>query len=414
MKVMLQNHTFFPILGGIENYLYHVAKTLKKMGHEPTILCEKHDPRFSSFETYDGIRIIRHPYYKVPKHLLFRKPTVVSQQLSRFIADHVEGVNLVLSRYPHYCFATISLDLNIPIFYIPPSVYWKQLNQSSWKLPLKARCFNFAWKKSFDHMEKTSIVKSDKTIVLSKNMAESLRRYYGLKGSPYILPPGVDVPKFSGVRDLGLLEELHINQASRIILYVGRLSPEKNVEGLMREFALMRRKDAVLLIVGYGSDRERLEKLRATVEGGERIRFLGPRTDVERFYSIADVFISPSRHEPFGQVILEAMAAGLPCIAFKRVWPEYEVAAEEMIANGVNGYCVDPYDRDELRERLLYLIENPDAAKRMGESGRKICEKKFRWDDHVRKLLGFVDQGLNSREGLEESDGYAGATDVRV
>jgi glycosyltransferase involved in cell wall biosynthesis len=414
MKIMLQNHTFFPILGGIENYLYYVSKTLKKMGHEPTILCEKHDPRLSTFETYEGIRIIRHPYYNVPKHLLFKKPTVVSQQLSCFIADYVEDINLVLSRYPHYCFATISLDLNIPIFYIPPSVYWKQLNQSSRKLSLKARCFNFAWKKSLNHIEKMSILKSHKTIVFSQNMAECLRRYYGLKGPPHILPPGVDLPRFSGVRDSGLLEELQISQGSRILLYVGRLSPEKNVERLMREFGLMRRRDVVLLIVGYGSDRERLEKLKATIEGGERIRFLGPRTDVERFYSIADVFISPSRHEPFGQVILEAMAAGLPCIGFKRVWPEYEVAAEEMIANGVNGYCVDPYDRDELRERLLYLIENPDVGKRMGETGRKICEKNFRWDDHVRKLLGLVDQGSDSREGLEESYGSGGETDVRV
>jgi glycosyltransferase involved in cell wall biosynthesis len=122
----------------------------------------------------------------------------------------------------------------------------------------------------------------------------------------------------------------------------------------------------------------------------KKVVFLGPRTDVERFYSIADVFISPSKHEPFGQVILEAMAAGLPCIAFKRVPPEYEVAAEEMIESGATGYCVNPYDRNEFRERLLYLIERPDVRKRMGEAGRKVVERTFTWDIHVRKLLDLM------------------------
>ena len=63
---MLQNHTFYPATGGIENYLYYVSRNLKEMGHNPLILCEKHDPGLSDFETYNGIEIIRHPYYKIP------------------------------------------------------------------------------------------------------------------------------------------------------------------------------------------------------------------------------------------------------------------------------------------------------------------------------------------------------------
>jgi glycosyltransferase involved in cell wall biosynthesis len=142
-----------------------------------------------------------------------------------------------------------------------------------------------------------------------------------------------------------------------------------------------------LLIVGYGSDRERLEKIKKVIGLDGEIVFLGARTDVERFYSIADIFISPSKHEPFGQVILEAMASALPCIAFKRTRPEYEVASNEMIQNGVTGFCVDPYDKDEFKEKLLYLIDHPDIRKRMGEAGRKVCQKKFTWEGHVGRLL---------------------------
>ena len=392
MKIMLQNHTFFPILGGIENYLYHVSKILLQMGHQPIILCEKHDHRLSSYETYNGIGIIRHPYYRIPKRMLFIKPKIVSQHLKSFISEHVGDIDVIISRYPHYCFATCSLNVGIPIFYIPPSVHWKQLSEASSRSSLKAKFFNFLWKKSIDQMEKLSVLKSNKTVVFSNNMAESLQYYYGLRGHPFhVLPPGVDVDRFNRAPDYQLLQELDISPKSRVLLYVGRLSPEKNVERLIEEFQLLGRDDVNLLIVGYGSDKQRLEKTKAFTERGERIRFLGRRTDVERFYSIADIFISLSKHEPFGQVILEAMAAGLPCIAYKRKWPEYEVASEEMIEHGVTGYCVNPYDGEEFRQRLSYLIDYPDIGKKMGEAGRKVCEEKFSWENHVRKLLDLME-----------------------
>ncbi len=136
---------------------------------------------------------------------------------------------------------------------------------------------------------------------------------------------------------------------------------------------------------------DRLEKMCGALGLEEEVIFLGIREDVERFYSIADIFISPSKYEPFGQVILEAMASGLPCVAFKRMLPEYEVASEEIIEDEVTGYCVNPYDKNEFRERLVYLIDNPDMRKKMGEAGRKICEKKFTWNEHVMKVLDLMD-----------------------
>lgn len=391
MNIMLQNHTFHPASGGIENYLYHVSKTLKEMEHQPIILCEKHDDSLMDAEIYNGIKIIRHPHYKIPKRMLLAKPKIVSDRLKEFLSKHIRDIDLIISRYPHYCFATCSLNADIPVFYVPPSVHWRQLKKASSKSPLKVKFFNFMWKKTIDYMEKSSILKSTKTIVFSKNMVESLKVYYGLQGHPFnISPPGVDLSRFDRARDYRLLQELDINPRSRIILYIGRLSPEKNVETLIREFKLLRRDNVNLLIVGYGSDKQRLEKSKATVEWGERIRFLGRRTDVERFYSIADIFVSPSKHEPFGQVILEAMAAGLPCIAYKRVLPEYEVASEEIIEDGVTGFCVDPFSKDELRDRVLYLIDHPDIRKKMGKMGRKACQTRFTWEGHVTEVLELV------------------------
>jgi len=205
-----------------------------------------------------------------------------------------------------------------------------------------------------------------------------------------IFPPGVDVNRFYRSKDLQLSEELDIDKKEIVLLCVGRLPPEKNVERLLRELWKLGRKDVKLLIVGNGPEKGRLERMNNSLGLGKVVSFLGMRADIERFYSIADIFISPSKYEPFGQVILEAMAAGLPCIAFKRILPEYEVSADEIIEDTVTGYCVNPYDRNEFRQRLLYLIENPDARKSMGEAGRKVCEKKFTWEGHVKMLLDLL------------------------
>jgi hypothetical protein len=81
MNIMLQNHTFYPILRDIDNYLYYVSKTFYEMGHQPIILCEKHDNRLLQFKNYNGIEIVRHLYYKIPKPMLFVKPMIVSKHI---------------------------------------------------------------------------------------------------------------------------------------------------------------------------------------------------------------------------------------------------------------------------------------------------------------------------------------------
>jgi glycosyltransferase involved in cell wall biosynthesis len=392
MKIMLQNHTFYPILGGIENYLYHVSKTLKEMGHQPIILCEKHEPQLSDFEIFDGIKIIRHPYYHIPRRMLFMKPRMVSEHLKYFISKHVGGIDLIISRYPHYGFASCSLNLNIPIFYIPATVAGNYIKNSSENSNFKAKFFNVIWRPILDHMESKSISMSNKVITLSRFISDSLAQYYSFNPKRFIInPPGVDLDRFrKSDGSKGIRQEFNIPNNRVVVLYVGRLSLEKNVEKLIKDFSKLRGKNVHLLIVGYGPERLRLEQLRNDLNMIDKILFVGPRTDVERFYSAADIFVLPSKYEAFGQVVLEAMAAGLPCIAFKRAFPEYQVASEEIIRNGVTGFCVDPYNKHDLLDRLLYLIESRDLRKKMGLAGRRYCESRFTWEGHVKRLLDLI------------------------
>lgn len=392
MKIMLQNHTFYPAWGGIENYLYYVSETLKEMGHQPIILCEKHDKELPSFDTYSEISIVRHPNYKIHKPLLFIKPRVVSEQLRHFIRNHVGGIDLIISRYLDYCYATCSLELDIPVFYVPATVHWKYTKTSSKNLTYKEKLFNSLWKPIFDHMEKKSIIMSDEVVTFSQHISNSLAQYHVFDPSKFIVNrPGVDLNRFKNSHcSSELRQEFNIPMNRVIVLYVGRISLEKNVERLIKEFSSIKRKNIHLLIVGDGQERLRLEELTKELRMNGGVTFVGSRTDVERFYAAADIFVLPSKYEAFGQVILEAMSAALPCIAFKKVLPEYEVACEEIIRDGITGFCVDPYNKNEFGEKLVYLIENPDIRIRMGGVGREVCQKEFTWEGHVTRLLDLV------------------------
>ncbi|RKZ22993.1 hypothetical protein DRQ23_03945 [bacterium] len=112
-----------------------------------------------------------------------------------------------------------------------------------------------------------------------------------------------------------------------------------------------------------------------------RVFFLGYRKDLDSIMRNADVFVFPTRYEPFSLVILEAMASGLPVITSK---PEI-CGAAELIEDGVNGFLMrentDPY---ELVEIIINLYKNPSLKKRIGENARKTA-MKYTWKEMAKR-----------------------------
>ena len=140
-------------------------------------------------------------------------------------------------------------------------------------------------------------------------------------------------------------------------LYAGRLDPEKGLDVLLRAFA---RSPGELVIAGSGSEEARL---RALADG--RVRFLGPldRDELPAVYAAADAFVLPSRSEPWGMVLNEAAAAGLPLVA-----TEGAGAAHDLVEDGVNGFRVPVDDEEALATALRRLAE--DEAFRLAAGAR--------------------------------------------
>jgi len=158
----------------------------------------------------------------------------------------------------------------------------------------------------------------------------------------------------------------------RYFLYVGRLSPEKNLNVLLTAFACYRANGGTwsLALVGDGPERVALE--RQSRESGIRahVTFAGLKAARETvpYYAFAGCFVLPSSREPWGLVVNEAMASGLPVIVSNRCG-----CAEDLVEPGGNGYLFDPASEAELADRMLSVSQSSEAAiQGMGRRSREI------------------------------------------
>ena len=198
---------------------------------------------------------------------------------------------------------------------------------------------------------------ADAVIVPTAELWTDIERRVGNPAGIHLIPNGVDTGRFApGART---------QPGGTGILYVGRLSPEKNLETLVAAAAkLGPRLEARLTFVGDGPLRERLRA--AAVEHGVRLELV-PSVDhreLPKIYGSADVFVLPSFTEGHSKVLIEAMSCGLPCIASDIV------ANRSVLADGDAGLLFDPHDAGALAARLEQVYGQRRLADELGQRAR--------------------------------------------
>jgi len=384
------NATFLPARGGIENYLYSVGKVLISMGHHPFIICRRHHPSLPEREDWEGMTIIRHPDFSVPRSKLLEKPSYLTERIAQWIKDSgLVRDGLVISRHLYYQVAVADLPEAPPQIYIPPSCWPRLMSvmNSSWSF--KEGLFARLWRGRISRIGKRALFGATRVMVLSRNLKLQLESLYGLPGTAIeINPPGVDSERFApGERDQELARRFDLMPGMVTLLHLGRLSPEKNLVFLIRAAAPLLLPGRVkLLIAGDGPEKKRLEDEIKRKNLRQSVILTGGTDRPEDLYRLSDIFVSSSRYESFGQTMLEAMASALPVVALKRSPPEILTAGEEIIREGKSGFCV-PAEIKVLREKLKLLIDNAAIRRKLGNEGRAVSLIEYTWEQHVEKLL---------------------------
>jgi glycosyltransferase involved in cell wall biosynthesis len=195
--------------------------------------------------------------------------------------------------------------------------------------------------------------------------------------------------------------EASVVAGDRYVLCVAMHNQKKGLDTLIRAFKKVSEAHdrLTLRLVGDGPLRPMLEELTGAAGLSGRIEFLGIRSrpEIVRLMKGAELFVLPSRAEPFGIALLEAAACRRPIVA-SRVG-----GVPEIIQNEVNGLLVPPDDADALSAALLRLLDCPKLRKTLGDSAYETVSKRFRWE-----MMGAQYESLMSRLLASRREGVRG------
>ncbi len=376
--------------GGSEEYILNISKCLSRAGHNVIILDRKYLPADSDVEYVDGVKIVRLVARKFTGFNLTINLTLnylsFARQVRKYLAKanfdvihaHVSVTGLFL--------AIISPNLRQKLFYTSHAT-----RRGKTSLTL------------LDRMAialENQLVKRIRTaIVLNELVREGLITEAKLKPeSVVVLPMGTNTTRFNPTIDVGDVRQRYELEGKVAILFVGRIRADKGVEYLVKAANIMVNEsgyeNARFVLVGpteeFGLPKNRrspyLDRVMHLIEDyglQKEVKLTGavPLDDLRKLYVACDIFVLPSLTEAAPQALVEAMASGKPVIGTK-------VGAVPMqIKDRQSGFLINPADERQLAERIKYLIDKPNEAKRMGDYGRKLAEEEFGWSKIAEKLL---------------------------
>jgi glycosyltransferase involved in cell wall biosynthesis len=197
----------------------------------------------------------------------------------------------------------------------------------------------------------------------------------------FVVHPGIDQPRPLAVSERDILKDrLTIPRDRAVIGIVGRLEPGKGQDRVLRALARLRAsgRDVHGLVVGgdaYGlapGYQPSLHRLAQSIGIGDAVTFTGQVADAGPYLQLMDVMVNATEGEPFGIVLLEAMAAGVPVVAVDAAGPR------EIIEPGRSGVLIAAGDDSTIAQALDRLLADPSGRRRLAEAGRRRYDAVFR------------------------------------
>jgi len=265
---------------------------------------------------------------------------------------------------------------------LPCVIYTDYTAQMSARQPLAGRSpFRGSKLDQWIELERRALQQAAHVCVRSDLVRKSLLEDYGL--------PAKHITVIGGGVNLGSLPELTKRPLNRppTALFIGLDFYRKGGDLVLKAFAQARAvvPDAQLLFVTNDAIPCDLPR-----KGVKVISSIWDRKEFIELYSMADVLVSPSRLETWGDVILEAMAFGLPCIGVTGQ------AMEEIIRNGETGLLIPPEDVTSLSDAFIQIFKQPLLCQQMGQEGRQVIAEEFTWNDVVNRLMPILESSTHS------------------
>ncbi|MGE5154873.1 MAG: glycosyltransferase [Bdellovibrio bacteriovorus] len=356
MRVLMLSDVYFPRVNGVSTSIQTFARELTAKGHAVTLIAPDYGQ--AAPEPFEVIRIPSRYLPLDPEDRILRLRRL--RRLGPELAGR--GFDLLHIQTPfiaHYSGVALARRLRIPALESYHTFFEQYLDKyvplvpSAW-LRLAARKFSAAQCNTVDAL-----------VVPSQAMLEILERY-GVRTRAAVIPTGIELDRFRG-GDGPRFRARHGIPADRpVLVHVGRLAFEKNIDFLLRMLVLVKAEipEVLLVIAGEGPARRNLERQVEALGLGDGTLFAGYLDrdgPLEDCYRAGDAFIFASNTETQGLVLLEAMALGVPVVSTA------VMGTKEVLVEG-RGCLIAEADEHDFAAKCRRLLREPDLRARLGQA----------------------------------------------
>lgn len=404
MKIGFFSDSYRPYMSGVVRSIEDFTRFLRQRGHEVYIFAPDYPDAGE-----DPENIFRFPSFPVVTNKSFR----MAIPYTMGITDEVRALELdIIHSHTPFLMGRLALrladKLDLPFVFTYHTLYDRYTHYVPGVSSLAKRVVA---KYVLSYCRRSDLVLTPSPFV--RDMLAEERMETPLR----VQPTGVILAEYEAADGKRVREEFGIGEKEELLVFVGRLGQEKNLEFLLQcgrrllnnDSATSRGKSFAtgetgkspasagrkrwLMLVGEGPEQENLEALAGELGIGSKVVFAGyqPPGRVKDFYAASDLLVFPSLTETQGLVLLEAMATGLPVVAVDAG------GVSSVVDNGDNGFLVDE-DRDEFCQAVENVLGDEEFYSRAVERAR-VKAGEFSMENMTERLLGFYGELLRKREG---------------
>jgi glycosyltransferase involved in cell wall biosynthesis len=362
LSILMLSPQFRPLVGGYERAAERLSVALAGRGHAVTVIAERRDPSWPASEVMEGVQVrrlwcvFRKRWHTMTSLVAFTLYLLVHGRRYHVWHVHQYGEQAVLA-------ATMGRILRRPVLLKLTSTGPQGIRAT----------MSATW---MSRLKKFALCKVRAVIATTQEVKVEAIAFGFPEGAVHIVGNGVDMSRFQPCSEEDrrrMCATLGI-AANGMVLFVGRLSEEKNPHGLLDAWRMANPKMPrgwKLVLVGDGPMRGQLASCVNSEAFSESTIIAGYQSNVEEWISAADIFVMSSTHEGLSNSMLEAMAAGLPVVSTQ------VSGSIEILRESGAGIVVDVGRMDHLADAVVRLASSAALRIQMGQAARAVVERRY-------------------------------------
>lgn len=376
---------YHPVVNGVVHSVSLFRAAMARAGHNVFVFAQ-HSPDFEDEDPF----IFRYPAIPIPTQADIPAVLPISPSIDRVLPSL--KLDVIHTHHPFLLgqvAASKAEELGIPLVF----TFHTRYRDYTHYVPLPQETVQEFIKTAIDSWIGDFMEKCHHIIVPSESMLDVLSDGFGLTEQVTVIPTGIELKPYEEAdgeavrREMGWGDDI-------VLISVGRLAQEKNMQVLLEAAALAmeRHPNLRLVLVGDGPDRSRLEHLAGDLGIAERVELEGrlPFDKVPALLKAADIFCFASVTETQGMVTAEALAAGLPVAAVEAS------GTRETVTDGVEGFLTEN-NPQALADAICRIIENPEGARAFREAAIRKA-KTFDIDFQAARMVEVYSRAIDDRK----------------